>query len=505
MIPSRGLQTSSRTVTASFSRLVSSVGPSRQFSSGPASIFNGRINVSRGLSGTYCAPWAALRSKSALPIASSRSIRHNTTAAGSHAQGTSDGFVTSSLDAASDLSTGSLSSVTPHIGYFKELGLDYGWGPTSMVQWALEHIHVYCGTPWWASLLLVTAGLRLAMLKPTIAAAVTSARLAIISPVTQPIRDKMMAASKLKNNTEMIMTRNELMQIHKRANIQTWKAFLPMLQVPFGYGIFRLTRGMASLPVPGFENGGFAWITDLTLHDPLFLLPIGTAAAVYFSLKRGVETNSMMSPAVHKVLTTVFPLMAGGFMVYWPAALQLSFFFSSVFGLLQAFLLKNPTFRAMVGIPPTPPPQSGSTPGPASTSPIGPKSPLAGRITISPNYQPPTAQSTIAAASEAADAKSEQPKEKKNFINSTISDVKGMSNEMMKSARKYMGTEASAPGERSVVEKRQNKAYEERRRREIESENQDLEDERRARWHQRKLEQQERRLRQSDRDQNKSA
>lgn len=38
------------------------------------------------------------------------------------------------------------SPIPEQIGYLKDLGLDYGWGPTSFVQWLIENIHVYMAT-----------------------------------------------------------------------------------------------------------------------------------------------------------------------------------------------------------------------------------------------------------------------------------------------------------------------------------------------------------------------
>ena len=51
-----------------------------------------------------------------------------------------------------------------HIGYLHSLGLDYGYGPTSMVQWLLELVHIWTGTPWWAALIITAITIRAAFI-----------------------------------------------------------------------------------------------------------------------------------------------------------------------------------------------------------------------------------------------------------------------------------------------------------------------------------------------------
>ena len=44
-----------------------------------------------------------------------------------------------------------------NIGYLQKIGLDYGYGPTSIMQWIVEHIHVYSGWGWGAFTLAITS------------------------------------------------------------------------------------------------------------------------------------------------------------------------------------------------------------------------------------------------------------------------------------------------------------------------------------------------------------
>lgn len=191
-------------------------------------------------------------------------------------------FTPTTLD---DVLSSELPPIPEHIGYLKELGLDYGWGPTAFIETLLEHVHIYTGTPWWASILLTAFVIRLALIKGYIGASDTSARLTVLTPHIDPIKKRLQAAKDAKDQAALTAIQSEIWGTYRAAGVQLWKMAVPLIQVPLGYGTFRLMRGMAALPVPGLEDGGFLWIKDLTLADPFFLLPILTSAAFYYTFK----------------------------------------------------------------------------------------------------------------------------------------------------------------------------------------------------------------------------
>ena len=225
----------------------------------------GRLNQS--LAGTRS--W---RPTSALPTISS--ARFNSSSSASKA--TSTDFSDLSVD---------INSIPERIGYLKDLGLDYGWGPTAFIQWLLEHIHVLTATPWWASVLLAALCVRLVLLKPYIEAADASARLLTVKEIVEPIQARVRAAKVQRDQQEMILAANEIRALYRSAGIKPWKIAIPFIQVPIGFGTFRLFRGMVNLPVPGLEQGGLLWIQDLTLSDPYFVLPALCALAVHTTFR----------------------------------------------------------------------------------------------------------------------------------------------------------------------------------------------------------------------------
>ncbi|KAI9863656.1 MAG: Mitochondrial inner membrane protein oxa1 [Trichoglossum hirsutum] len=371
-----------------------------------------------------------------------------------------DPLIPSSLDAATEIS-----AIPEHIGYLKELGLDFGWGPTAFVEWLLEHIHVWSGTPWWASIVIAAVTVRVALLKPYIGAADTSARLASIKHLATPITEKMTASSRAGDRSGAMMARAELKALYAKSGIKTYKAFVPLVQVFLGYGSFRLMRAMANLPVPGLENGGVAWFPDLTTTDPFYIMPLATGAMFLLVMKKGGELGtSNLSPTVQKFLTYGFPTMTVVFMSGWPATLQLSFFVSSIISYLQATAFRNPAFRRWAGIAPLPP-------KPASSGAATPT--ISTKLNIAPSYQPPSARSIPPSAAPA--------KKPKGVIGGAVAEIQGMVTEARKSIDQFAGTAARKPGLSSPVDLKQAKASEEKRKRLLSAQRYAEEEERRER------------------------
>jgi YidC/Oxa1 family membrane protein insertase len=185
----------------------------------------------------------------------------------------------------SDLSAADLSSIPEHIGYLKDLGLDYGWGPSSIMQFIIEHIHMWGGLPWWASIVSAGLLLRLALLYPTLGAVDTSTKMINTKSITEPLRQEMMMAGKEGKQVEMLRLRAEMQKVYQQHGIQTWKSFIPILQIPFGFGCYRVVSGMTHLPVPGLAMESVAWLKDLTVADPFYILPAASSLFLLLALR----------------------------------------------------------------------------------------------------------------------------------------------------------------------------------------------------------------------------
>ena len=178
----------------------------------------------------------------------------------------------------------SLFDVTPHTGYLRELGLDYGIGTTTLVQNVVELAYVYGPFSWGVTIVGVVFAFRLGMFKFAFDAADMSTRLQATKALTKDVDARLKEAVYNKDLMARQLAVQEKQAIYRAAGIKMRKIFLNMLiNVPIGFSTFRLMRGMSTLPVPGLETGGLLWVQDLTIPDPYWILPTATALLLYRS------------------------------------------------------------------------------------------------------------------------------------------------------------------------------------------------------------------------------
>ncbi|KAL8959491.1 MAG: hypothetical protein Q9193_003655, partial [Seirophora villosa] len=216
------------------------------------------------------------------------------------------------------------SELQPHIGYMKELGLDFGWGPTAFLQWSLEHVVVHLETPWWASLAITTLAIRLVLFGLHIGASDNAARLEAVKPHLKDIRKRLDEAKETRNMRDMLQYTAEMKQVYAVAGVKMWKNLLPFMQFPLAFGIFRLTRNMAWLPVPGnrdllhvqsvkgdrcslyLAKLGFADLSIyLASHVDALLVVLASCVATRFRLDFDLGLDSKLS--IHTALVPEVP------------------------------------------------------------------------------------------------------------------------------------------------------------------------------------------------------
>lgn len=265
-----------------------------------------------------------------------------------------------------------MSTMPEQIGYLKSIGIDYGWGPTSILQYVLEHVHVYTGLPWWGSIMLTALSTRVVFFWAALLSSDTSARQQAMAPVTKPLTNKMMEAYKMNDAQGVQQIRAELKAINERAGVKMSRVFLPLLvQGMFAYCALKLMRAMAALPVPGLLDGGFLWVKDLSVADPTFALPVIMAGSMHVFVRYGGETgvvNDQMA-GLRTMMLYVMPAIILVSMSWFPAAVNLWLSATGVCGIAQARILQNKGVRdyfrlAPLVKPPIPEPATTSSPAP---------------------------------------------------------------------------------------------------------------------------------------------
>ncbi|KAI1822600.1 hypothetical protein F4861DRAFT_513758 [Xylaria intraflava] len=253
----------------------------------------------------------------------------------------------------------SLFDVPVEFGYLKTLGLDFGWGPTSCCQWLLEHIHVVGGLPWWGSIAAVALLFRLVIFYPALRGSQEQAKLQKVQASSAYVNAKVRFTEGLQasDRATMMAGRAEMKILEKQANISKVLLFSNVAMVPFSFGMFRLLRNMSMIPVPGLETGGLAWFTDLTVCDPLYILPTISAALTYVVLKQTQRLN-LANPLITdaqmkmtKVMAVILPPIM--FLTTWwlAAGIQWFLLLMSAGALTQTLATLNPTIRRWMQLP----------------------------------------------------------------------------------------------------------------------------------------------------------
>jgi YidC/Oxa1 family membrane protein insertase len=192
-------------------------------------------------------------------------------------------------------STGSSSSSAGHeilsrsqdyIGYLHDLGLNYGWGFTSSMQWVIEHLHVWGGLPWAMSIMGAAVALRVAMFYPMVKSTAFAARSKRMQedPRHQQVKEAMKSGVAFSDPVKRQQLQAVNVILKKEYNAPVRGMLWGFLPIPFSFGLFRAVSGMCNLPVPGWENAGYLWFQDLTATDPYFVLPVATAGMMALTM-----------------------------------------------------------------------------------------------------------------------------------------------------------------------------------------------------------------------------
>jgi YidC/Oxa1 family membrane protein insertase len=222
----------------------------------------------------------------------------------------------SALAAATNLDANAILNMEEGLGYLKALGLDFGWGPSSVVQWTLEHFHVVAGLPWWASIVATAFAIRVLLWKPTMMSLDQGAKVAIWRqrPEVAEMQRQMVAMAAARAPTQEIMAvRQKFSASQREAGVKPLVAFLGLLHLPAGFAMWRVVSNMAALPVPSMEHGGILWFVDLTTPDPFYILPV-VAPITMFAMLR--VSYPLLSPSPLIQPPSLFPPLASCFMCF---------------------------------------------------------------------------------------------------------------------------------------------------------------------------------------------
>lgn len=200
-----------------------------------------------------------------------------------------------------------LETIAPELDRVK----DYGWATpiAKPIFWVMDQMHNLIGN-WGWTIIAFTILIKLLFFPLSAAGYKSMARIKVVTPKMQAIREKYKGDPAKMNQATM--------ELYKTEKINPLGGCLPILvQMPVFIALYFVLQ--ASAEMRGAPWVG--WITDLTAPDPWYILPILYAISMYITTKLNpapadpVQAKMMLfMPLIFSVMFIFFP---SGLVLYW--------------------------------------------------------------------------------------------------------------------------------------------------------------------------------------------
>ncbi|XP_008838135.1 mitochondrial inner membrane protein OXA1L isoform X2 [Nannospalax galili] len=235
---------------------------------------------------------------------------------------------------------------------FSELGLG-SYTPVGLIQNLLEFMHVDLGLPWWGAIATCTVIARCLVFPLIVKGQREAAKIHNHLPEIQKFSTRIREAKLAGDHAEFYRASSEMTLYQKKHDIKLFRPLiLPLTQAPVFISFFIALREMANLPVPSLQTGGLLWFQDLTVSDPIYILPLVVTATMWAVLELGAETGVQSSDLqMMRNVIRVMPLAVLPVTIHFPSAVFMYWLSSNVFSLCQVACLRIPAVRTALKIP----------------------------------------------------------------------------------------------------------------------------------------------------------
>ena len=191
-----------------------------------------------------------------------------------------------------------------------ELSIDMGWFwfISQPMVWFLDLINTYLNN-WAYSIVVFTILLKLVLFPVTAKGFVSMGQMRKVAPMMKDLQER------YKDDKQKLQS--EMMSLYRKEKVNPLGGCLPILaQLPFFIGFFFALREMVEL-----RHASFFWISDLSVPDPLFVLPVLFGLIMVFTqrLSPAPPSGDPMQQQVMKYMPVFFSV----FFIVFPAALCL--------------------------------------------------------------------------------------------------------------------------------------------------------------------------------------
>jgi len=199
--------------------------------------------------------------------------------------------------------------------------VDYGWLKiiAKPMHWVLEKLYALVGNWGWAIILLTI--LIKAIFFPLSAASYKSmAKLRLVTPRMQQIKER--------HGNDRVRMQQEMMELYKTEKINPLGGCLPILiQIPVFIALYWVLLGSVEM-----RNAPWiGWITDLSIKDPYFVLPIIMGVTMFVQTK----LNPTPPDPIQAKVMLFLPVIFTGMFLFFPAGLVLYWTVNNILSIAQ--------------------------------------------------------------------------------------------------------------------------------------------------------------------------
>ena len=180
------------------------------------------------------------------------------------------------------------------LGDLRELGFS-NMTPVGAVQAALEFVQVTIGLPWWGTIVLTTALVRLALLHFAIKQVRTTAAMAPVRPQIDALMAELKEAKSRGDNARAQVAVLKVRKLQRETGTGLGAVMGgPLIQASASIIMFLAIKKLCDFPLAQLKYEGIAWLPSLSAVDPYYILPALSVA--FMNLQIYVSPYFLRSP-----------------------------------------------------------------------------------------------------------------------------------------------------------------------------------------------------------------
>jgi len=202
-----------------------------------------------------------------------------------------------------------------------ELTVDYGilWFIAQPIFWLLQHIHAIVGN-WGWSIIFLTMLIKGLFFPLSAASYKSMARMRAVAPK--------LAILKEQHGDDRQKMSQAMMELYKKEKINPLGGCLPILvQMPVFLSLYWVLLESVEMR----QAPWILWITDLSIKDPFFILPIIMGATMFIQQRLNPTPPDPMQAKVMKMMPIIFTF----FFLWFPAGLVLYWVVNNTLSIAQ--------------------------------------------------------------------------------------------------------------------------------------------------------------------------